>query len=173
MRRLGRPTSTDAAPELRPDLRLLPTAAAAWAGAWAGTGGAGPQLVAALAAGALAVGVAVARTSARAAAVGLVLVVALVVGWSAHARLSAGPVADLAEREAVVQAVLVITADPTVHAATGSRSDYLVGRARLVELSGRGQGWRVRAPVLVIVSGAGLLAWRGAPVGTTLTTTGQ
>ncbi len=60
---------------------------------------------------------------------------------------------------------LEITADPQVRAA-GSQSAYLTVRGRVLNLVGRGEGWRVRSPVLVVVTGdEAMRAWQQHPVG--------
>lgn len=154
----------------RPDLRLLLTAVATWAATWVGSSGSAAGLAGTAAAGAVAAGLALARGSAPIAAAVLALVAGLTVGWSAQHRLATGPVADLAAARGVVQAVLITSRDPTVHASAGTRPDYLTVRARMVEVSGRGASWRLRAPVLVIVSGPSVASWRAAAVGTRVTT---
>lgn len=97
------------------------------------------------------------------------------------------PVERLAAKEASVRGNLVVCSDPVLE--RGSHGGYVRFRASLVEVSGRGERFRLRAPVLVLadpgwsrvqlgarvrVSGrlspadgqdlAGVLATRGPPV---------
>jgi competence protein ComEC len=105
------------------------------------------------------------RRSAIWAAAALVLLACVGVGLLHQHRLSAGPVGDLAAQRAVMSAVVVTTADPSVGAAGPGRSESLLVRATVVAVEGRGSGWLVRAPVLTIVSGAPAEGWRVSPVG--------
>ena len=158
--------SEDATPPAdRSDLRLVPVAAAAWAGAWCATAG-----IAGLTALAAAVGVATGliaalRRSLVWAAVAVALVAVTCVGTLHQLRLSTGAVGDLAGERAVVDAVVVTTADPAVRAATAIRPESISVRATLLAVSGRGASWRVRTPVLLIASGDATALWRSAPVG--------
>ena len=136
----------------RPDLRLVPAAGVGWAGSWCATSG-DPGLSAV----ATIVGVAVAlaagvRRSVVLGAVALALLAAVAVGTVHQHRLTAGPVGELAGQRASVSAALVTTADPAV-------------RATVLDLQGRGAVWRVRVPMVVLVSGTSLAQWRSAPVG--------
>lgn len=64
--------------------------------------------------------------------------------------LRAGPVAELAADEAAVSVRLKIDSDPSVRPSQGRRPPYVVVRATVEQVSGRGTTTRVRTPVLVI-----------------------
>ena len=102
----------------------------------------------------------------------VVLVVALVAGLRAHG-LRAGPVADLARQQASVSARLEIRSDPRLQPAVGGRPPLLVGDVRLTEITGRGQRWRIRAPVTLMATGPAVGAWTAVPVGTTVEVRGR
>ncbi len=147
------------------DRRLVPIAAAAWVGAWLGTAGigAGWWILAALT---LAIGLAtVHRRSSWLTAVLLMLLVTAGLGGLATHRLTSGPIAELARQQAVVDLEVEVTADPQLREA-GSRSPYLVVRAHALSVEGRGDRWRVRSPLLLVVTGESAIAdWRRHPVG--------
>lgn len=64
-----------------------------------------------------------------------------------------GPVRELASAEAAVKVRLKIDGDPAVRGSPGKRRPpYVVVRATIEEVTGRGQTTRVRTPVLVIGS---------------------
>ena len=149
----------------RLDLRLVPIALPAWAAAWLGTGGtvAGLAVVGLLTVMVLAA--AVRRRSVPAVAVALVLVVLAGMGAVRAYQLRSGPLAQLARDEAVVGAVLVIRADPQRHPAEGVRSAYATAQATVLQITGRGESWRLRAPALLVASGAGADQLTGLVVG--------
>ena len=129
------------------DARLAAPALAAWGSAalflgspaWGGLT-AGLLLVAgALAARARHRGLAVALTAAAAAA--------LVAGLRV-AQVAAGPVPDLADQQAVVEASVVVTGD--VRTVTGGFADTDVVTASAREVVGRGVSTPVRSPVLLM-----------------------
>ncbi len=155
-----------AAPRRRsqPDLRLVPIAAAAWVGAWLGTSGLGVGwwLLAGFAA--VVGSVAARRRSSWALAVLATLVVSGGLGGLAAQALRSGPVADLARQEAVATIELEVTGDPQVRDAE-SRSSYLVLPARALVVDGRGERWRVRSPLLLVVTGDAMSSWQQALVG--------
>ncbi len=65
--------------------------------------------------------------------------------------LRAGPVRELASTEAAVKVRLKIDGDPAVRTSTSKRRPpYVVVRATIEEVTGRGQTTRVRTPVLVV-----------------------
>jgi competence protein ComEC len=151
------------------DLRLAPLACAAWTGAWLATSGAATSGWVVL--GLVAVGLAATwlRRSIWIAATVVILVVSAALGWLAASQLASSPVARLAGDRAVAELVLEITSDPQLRERR-SRSAYLTVRARAQELTGRGERWRTRTPVLVVVTGAeAIRAWRGYPVGEQVT----
>ncbi len=163
-------TSGQEVPERKewPDLRLVPVAVGAWAATWAGTAGSTRTVVAAVAMSA-AVGLAAAMLrSLRWAAVLLAMLTGLGVGVLHESRISQGPVFNLAAEGAIVTVTLTTRTDPQVQPAAGVRPAYLLLRARVTAVSGRGASWRVRAPVLVTVSGDLVPAWSQLPVGSSL-----
>ena len=156
----------------------MPVAAAGWAGAWLGTGLAGPDRWSLVAVGAvLAVVMSLCLIARRwrlvvagAAAVSLAGTVS--VGALAVQRLTSGPVADLAEARAVVVADAVVRSDPQVR--TGQFGGYATVRVRLEAVTGRGQAWAVRAPVLLIIGGEPAVdSWRQVLVGSTARVSGR
>ncbi len=160
------------------DLRLVPIAAAAWAGAWFGTSLSGADRWSALVLLGVLVGVvvlmvfAVRRRVLIAGAVAVALVGTVTVGTLAAWRVGSGPVADLAPTRAVVTVDAVVRTDPQVR--TGQFGDYATVRVRASEVSGRGQTWQVRTPLLIIVSGDKTVgAWRRVIVGSTVRVTGR
>lgn len=88
-------------------------------------------------------------------------------------RLDAGPPAELARDRAWVSARAVIRSDPHRYPARGALPPLVTVRVQTLELQGRGRGWRVRVPVLLLVSGTAGEAWAGLPVGTTVSLTGR
>ncbi|MET0694862.1 MAG: ComEC/Rec2 family competence protein [Propionibacteriaceae bacterium] len=159
--------------ELAHDLRMLPLAAAGWAGSWLGTG-AHQGLLGLAVVGGVASGVtAVLRRSWWTGGVALMLVLATAVGVLQHHRLATGPISELSSSEAIVDAQLMVRSDPQVHPAAGPLPPFLVVRAVVTQVEGRGSAWAVREPVLVTVSGAEVDRWREVLVGTTLAVQGR
>lgn len=147
------------------DLRLVPIALAAWSGAWLGTSGAPAGWFTILGVGTVGLAVTAWRRSSWLAAAALTFLVSAAVGALFQHQLASGPVARLADERAVATVELEITADPQIRDA-GSRSAYLTVRGRLLNLSGRGENWQVRSPVLVVVVGDGAIrSWERHPVG--------
>ncbi len=158
-------TGRDPVARSRADLRLVPAAVAGWAGCWCATSASLDPVAVAVIAG---VGVGVAagmRRSLVLGAVALALLGAVAVGLVQQQRLTGGPVGELVGQRAVVSAVLVTTGDPAVHPAGPVKPGSLVVRATMLAVQGRGATWRVRAPVVVMVSGTSLSRWQSAPVG--------
>jgi competence protein ComEC len=163
---------TDAGPDGQPpvaraDLRLAAPAVAAWASAAFALGL--PAQSGLLAAGALvAAGLVALRLRSR-----HVVVVLLVAGAASAlaalrvAGVAAGPVRDLAAARAEVHAVLVATSDARRH--RGRFGPYVVLRARVDEIVGRGVTTAVRTPVLVIGPGS----WTGVRLGEWLRARGR
>ena len=170
----------------RHDLRTVPLAVAAWAAAWVATGS-GPAAMAATVAGALLLSLALALAVLGRPGPGrrlprwpLVLTAAALVvtgcggiGMLQVHRLRTGPVADLAAAEAVVTARLTVASDPHLSPASGGRPPLTTVRAEVGEVTGRGQTWRLRSPVLLLSSGGSAAAWAGLPVGASATVTGR
>ncbi|HYP44093.1 MAG TPA: ComEC/Rec2 family competence protein [Propionibacteriaceae bacterium] len=174
----------------RPDLRMVPLAAACWAGTWLGTGGAhGLQLLAVTFAVVVAAGTAFGVTRRTRgvrstcgprlrrpwgpSAVALLLLAAVAVGGAAEHRLTTGPVSELAAARAVATVDLTIRSDPQVHPPAGSRPAFLTLRAVADRVEGRGAAWRIRAPVLVTVSGDEVHRWSRVLVGTRVVVQGR
>lgn len=177
-----RPARDPASPDERlvaRDLRVVPLALAAWGAAWWGTGqghrapwaavGLGLALVAVAATAALAVApglrALLARRAAWLAAIALVVAVLATVGGVRAHLLHTGPVAELAVQQAAVTAQVLVVGDPRLHPGVGGRPPLLTAPVRVVELGGRGRGWRVRAPVLLLASGDASADWLRVPVG--------
>jgi competence protein ComEC len=167
-------TSTAAvSSDLRPDLRMVLVAAAAWGAGWIGTSAAPVGLAVAGAVVTVAMVVAVLRRSALALTLAIVITVVAGVGLIDVYRLRLGPVALLAGREAVVSAEVQLRADPQLVDAAGTVPDVAVTKAVITRIEGRGGSWLLRAPVLLIVGGPRLERWFQIPVGTRVTVDGR
>ncbi|WP_299051573.1 ComEC/Rec2 family competence protein [uncultured Nocardioides sp.] len=149
----------------RPDLRTPALAVAAWSGGLLGllcppavlAGVLGALLLTALLLGRglvrrvpLGPGGRAGRGDLLRAAAGclLVLVAVAVVAGIRVAVVAQDPVAVLAAHDASVRVEATVTSDPRLR--QGGFSDYVLLRARVVEVAARGQRTRVSAPVLVI-----------------------
>ncbi|GAA1598537.1 ComEC/Rec2 family competence protein [Kribbella sancticallisti] len=76
--------------------------------------------------------------------------------------LRAGPVMELAKAEAAVKVRLKVDGDPSVRSGSSTRRPpYVVVRATVEEVSGRGETTRVRTPVLVV----GSIRWKDVRFG--------
>jgi competence protein ComEC len=151
---------------------MVPLASAGWGAAWVGTEGSQAGFAAAAAGIAVALVVAGLRRSAMLLAVALVTTAIAGAGIIDVYRLRHGPVALLADQEAMVSADLEIRTDPHL-VAGGMRVGAAVMRAATVRIAGRGQDWLVRAPVLVVVTGPQLAQWLHVPVGTRVAADGR
>lgn len=102
-----------------------------------------------------------------------VLVVVAGMGFAAalHVQtLRFGPVTELASAGAAVKVRLSVDGDPLVRSSPGNRRPpYVVVRATVEEVTGRGQTTRVRTPVLVI----GSPSWQRVRFGQHLEATGR
>ena len=165
------PALPPAAPVPRPppDLRGVVLAVSGWAGALVvlGLPGWSWWLLCALAALLL-----VARRRRRRPVVTLVacLLAASAVGGVTELRSEAlrhGPVAALARERAVVTVTGRVASDPVLR--EGRFGSYTLTRVTVSEVVGRGRRIRTHVPVLVI----GAESWRGAGLGSTVTTTGR
>lgn len=95
--------------------------------------------------------------------------VAIASGLHGHSMRS-GPVAELAAAEAAVSVGLVVTGDPAVKGEPGARRPpYVVVRARVERISGRGRTTEVRTPVVVI----GSVDWRDVRLGQRIEAAGR
>ncbi|WP_433020745.1 ComEC/Rec2 family competence protein [Kribbella sp. CA-294648] len=84
--------------------------------------------------------------------------------------LQAGPVGELAESGAAVKVRLKVAGDPAVRSTPGSRRPpYVVVRAVVEEVRGRGTATRVRTPVVVI----GSVQWKEVRFGQHVEATGR
>ena len=101
----------------------------------------------------------------------VVVLAAFGVASGLHVRaMTAGPVVELAGAEAAVTVRLTITGDPAVRDSPGSRRPpYVVVRARVDEITGRGRTTRVRTPVLVV----GAESWSRIRYGESVETGGR
>ena len=77
------------------------------------------------------------------------------------------PVAELAAQEAVVQVRMQVTSDPVLR--PGRFDDYVLARARVITVQGRGELHATGVPVLVIAPES----WLSVPLGTTLDAHGR
>ena len=152
-----------------PDLRVVLLAAASWAGALAGF------LVPVVVNGVLLViglGCLVARRHRGRGVLVLAacLVAATAVGASAMLRAEmnrTGPVADLAKDEAFAEVRIKVTSDPLLR--DGRYESYVLVRGRILAVTGRGESWTTRVPVLVI----GGHAWRDVDLGSVVRAAGR
>ena len=158
-------------PEAAPDLRVPLLAAVAWAGALLGRSG-GPGWVC-LAAGAILVVAAHAWRAGDRERVRTTLALALVlvgVGLGAAVRvasLQTGAVSAWAQERAVVHARLVVTSDP--RPSPGRFGGGVTFRARVTEVTGRGQSYAGSVPVFVVAG----QQWAGVPLGARATATAR
>jgi competence protein ComEC len=136
------------------DLRLVPAAAVAWAVCWLTPFG----RLAGLAMIGLATGIAVVALRMRlffprlARGLALTVVVCLATLAVASIQIASvhdGPVARLATDSAVVGLQVRITSDPIRKESSIGGSAYLLIRAAAVEVTGRGQTYRLSVPVLL------------------------
>ena len=144
---------------------MVPLASAGWGAAWVGTEGSQAGFAAAAAGVAVALVVAGLRRSAMLLAVALVTTAIAGAGIIDVYRLRHGPVALLADQQAMISADLEIRTDPHL-VAGGMGAGAAVMRAATVRIAGRGQDWLVRTRVLVVVTGPQLAQWLHVPVGT-------
>lgn len=87
--------------------------------------------------------------------------------WVQAESVERTPVERLASQQATVRGVLVVGSDPVTE--PGRYSGYVRFRARLVEVAGRGERYRLRAPVLVIAD----LTWSRVQLGARLRVSGR
>ena len=155
------------------DVRLLPSAVAAWLGMWLASSG---QLAALVGAGAIALivaGVAAGRKSVPAALACVVLLGSVLAGGLRAHALGTGPVADLAAEKAVVVMVLQITAEPTRFQSRLGWGDQVQLRGDVLQIDGRGQAWALQQAVTVQASGDRVDSWTAAMVGATVRFSGR
>lgn len=148
-------------------------AAGGWLAAALGTWGT-PASWAAV--GALVVAALLAAYRRRSAWLLAVAVVAIGVGGSGAARAelaSRSPLTILGQQHAFVRAVVEVGGDPRLRPARGTHPPYITLTGVVSELEGRGARWRIRDRVLVVVSGPGVEAWSGLPVGSSVGVTAR
>jgi len=143
----------------RPDLRLVPAAAAMWAGVVTGVAAPTPAVVGTAVTAALAAVVVSRRV--RSAAVRLAALAALAclvggtfTGAARAAGVRAGPVDDLAAGGAAVHVDGVLVTDPRLRTdgRGADESPYVIARLRIEMVTGRGAAARVRTPVLLLAT---------------------
>lgn len=141
----------------RPDLRLVPAAAATWAGVLVGVNNPGPPLgwlCMGVAVGAFVVArISISRPARLAAFVALAcLLGGTLAGTARAAALRTGPVDELAEERAEVGFEAVLTTDPQPRPAEGGRPPYFIAMLRIESIAGRGITTAVRTPVLLLAA---------------------
>ena len=156
-----------------PDVRLLPSAVAAWLGMWLASSG---QAIALLGAGAIALvvaAIAVGRKSVPAALACVVLVSSVLVGGLRAHALSTGPVAQLAAEKAVVVLALQVTTEPSRLQSRMGWGDQVRLRGDVLQIDGRGHAWAMQQAVTVEASGDRVDSWASTKVGATLRFSGR
>ncbi len=102
--------------------------------------------------------------------IGACAIVGIGVGGAGMLRTHAvqdNPIADLATHQAVIRAGLTVTSDPVLH--HGRFADYVLFRARLQTVVGRGRRFDTRLPVLVLAPSD----WAGVRLGSDLEVLGR
>ncbi|HEX5995133.1 MAG TPA: ComEC/Rec2 family competence protein [Jiangellales bacterium] len=159
------------------DLRLVPTAVAAWAGVLTGLH-APMNLQAGVAVGAAVlalVSMALVRSRPGRLAIGMALAAALAGlagGATRAAAVHDGPVARLAAVDAQVSVAAVVTSDPALRDGEGfvSGEPYVVAQLRVERIAGRGVTAWVRTPVVLVASDP---AWVSLLPGTPVSLSGR
>ncbi|TDD65847.1 DNA internalization-related competence protein ComEC/Rec2 [Jiangella aurantiaca] len=152
-------TTTEAAGPL--DLRLVPAALGLWLGALAGVvvpwpAGLAGCVLALLAAGLVLLRIRITPSGRRALVAGtLCLVAGFAVGAARAAPVWSGPVTTLAAAGAHVELEGVVARDPVVRRSgpageEAAVTEYVVGRLRVDEVTGRGRTYDVSVPVLLV-----------------------
>ncbi len=156
-----------------PDVRLLPSAVAAWLGMWLASSG---QLVALIGAGVVALvvaGVSAGRRSVPAALACVVLLGSVLAGGLRAHALSTGPVAELAAEKAVVAVVLQVTSEPSRFRSRQGWGDQVRFRGDVLQIDGRGQTWALKQAVALEASGDRVDSWASVMVGATVVFSGR
>ncbi|MBM7797817.1 competence protein ComEC [Microlunatus panaciterrae] len=148
-------------------------ALATWAATWLGTSGWSSAAPLVGLASLLVVIIACLRRSSRLTALAVLLATGLAVGMLQTYRVSGSLVRQLATAGAVVSAEVAISGDPHRQAGAAGQPDFLMVRAVLVEIKARGETWRVRSPVLLMVAGTEVDDWARIPVGSRLQIKGR
>jgi competence protein ComEC len=155
------------------DVRLVPSAVAAWLGMWLASSGQQVQLILAGAIALSIAGVAAGRKSLPAALAAVVLLGSVFAGGLRAHALSTGPVAELAVEKAVVLIVLQVTSEPTRFQSRQGWGDQVRFRGDVLQIDGRGDAWAMQQAVTVEASGDRVDSWAGAMVGATVTFSGR
>lgn len=152
-----------------PDLRAVMLATMAWAGGLAGF--LLPQWLVLCVLAGTGAALAVRWRRGRRVLLGVAwLVAAAAVAGTAMLRaqaISTSPLADLAGERAFVEALVEVTSDPVVR--QGEFEQYVLLRARTVEVTGRGRTHHGRLPVLVIADAQ----WREVALGSVVVVEGR
>lgn len=159
-------SASEPAADTRPDLRLLPMAAAAWTGMWVATSGeSGWLTLGALVAGAWGL-LSWRRRSWTMAAVALVLLGCMATGWARWWWRGHDPLTQLAHEQAVGVAELTVVGTPRTGERQGVRPPWWSSAARLEGLDSRGERLRSAALVRVGATGEAMTAWARLAPGT-------
>jgi competence protein ComEC len=164
-------TAASGGPVPGADLRLVPPALAAWVGAAVGErGGSEPRAILSASVAVLVAGGLVALLFAGRApggrAVALAVAACLAGGLAAAAfdvrARTSGPLPGLASRHVSARIVVVVTGDPTIHPSrapgVGGSADLIIIPVSVRRVDTPGRSWRLRQPVLLLVTGRG--PWR-------------
>ena len=159
-------------PAVRRDLRLPLLGLCAWVGGLVAAlaqhaPGTAAVLVATILAAALALGVRRRDARATVAAAMAVLLAVLAVASFRALQVRHDPVAQLAARSAQVEAVVEVTSDPRTVVEAHATQQLLHVQVR--QVTGRGQRFAVRAPVILL----GDQGWASIPLGATVATSGR
>lgn len=155
------------------DVRLLPSAAAAWLGMWLASSGQLIALIGAVVIALIVAGVAAGRKSVPAALACVVLLGSVLAGGLRAHALSSGPVAELATEKAVVVLVLQVTTEPSRLQSRMGWGDQVRLRGDVLQIDGRGHAWAMQQAVTVEASGDRVDSWASTKVGATLRFSGR
>lgn len=157
----------------------MPPALAGWAGSWLGTSGQPAWQVGGLVCALLLLLPALRTRRWSRVPVAAALLGCLGVGWLHALAVGTGPVRALAADSGSAELRIVLLHDPVRVAApaqldgTEGRADRLWVRARVVQIGVGAETVRVRAPVLVTVTGSRASAWQQAVAGSTVAVRGS
>jgi competence protein ComEC len=155
------------------DVRLLPSAVAAWLGMWLASSGQLIALVGAVVIALIVAGVAAGRKSVPAALACVVLLGSVLAGGLRAHALSSGPVAELATEKAVVVLVLQVTTEPSRVQSRMGWGDQVRLLGDVLQIDGRGHAWAMQQAVTVEASGDRVDSWASTKVGATLRFSGR
>lgn len=155
------------------DVRLLPSAVAAWLGMWLASSGQLIALIGAVVIALIVAGVAAGRKSVPAALACVVLLGSVLAGGLRAHALSSGPVAELATEKAVVVLVLQVTTEPSRLQSRMGWGDQVRLRGDVLQIDGRGHAWAMQQAVTVEASGDRVDSWASTKVGATLRFSGR